>query len=125
MRSSSRTRSSSFLTPELPNRFIRIHGSRAYFAEKPAPSIDQIGRNPMTPGRRRNRFSRLKTLLDNPQLLLDCPRSPEDIAGNHFNASCSLDMSLSSSLCFSLPAYAECPVEMGGSSLDHTAKDLQ
>src|SRR5690606_24530471 len=34
------------------------------------------------------------------------------------NSTCrySLDISLSSSLCLSLSAYADCPVEMGGSS---------
>ncbi|MDR7147640.1 hypothetical protein J2X43_005878, partial [Rhizobium sp. BE258] len=35
----------------------------------------------------------------------------------------SLDISLSSSLCLSLPAYAECPVESGGSSIGESIDD--
>src|SRR5690606_38881525 len=54
------------------------------------PSIEKIGGNAITSGRRRNCLARIKTFFDDLQPLLGCPPPAAGLARNHFNVRYSL-----------------------------------
>lgn len=97
------------------NRVVRIHGCSTCLTQEPSRPVKQIRRNAMAASSRRPRLSRFKTLLMVVSFcsLVNRLRQTSPVS----NSTCrnSLDTSLSSSLCLSLSAYDDCPVEMGGS----------
>ena len=114
MRSSSRTRSSSFSLPNCRQQARQNPRQQHLPAQEPAPPVKQIGRNAMAASGGRDRLAWLETLLDDCQLLLGCPPPAGTSPVSNSTCQYSLDISPSSSLCLSLSAYADCPVEMGG-----------